>query len=326
METSLPHGDGSVKSWLQTVSGLETWEKNLRLGDAYLNTTAKSEVARARFTLGLLCLHNFMYDHAIEFFKRAQSDEILFSGRHYPMAMWGAAMATKQMLWQFSNCTKGKYYLQNITKHSGWTSELEDLFIDTGFALYPENIECKDDKEYQREKRFMNAAKEVMNRFPEEVEAKLFYGVSKAATLSHSECDDDGKSRKNKCKNGLDEVRNLLQGIYKKYPTHSGVLHYMIHIFDTPDVFVEGNKKFIYDMIAPEEQKDHEASPAIKAAHDYLKVATSSCHGLHMSSHIFMRLGSWKMSLTSNMLSIKVRYSNLVIFSVKIKRMNLLTV
>ena len=122
LESSLSNGDGSVKAWLQTVPGLENWEKNLRLGDAYLNTTAKSEVARARFTLGLLCLHNFMYDHAIEFFEKAQSDEILFSGRQYPMAMWGAVMATKQMLWQFSNCTKGKYYLQNIEKHYNWKS------------------------------------------------------------------------------------------------------------------------------------------------------------------------------------------------------------
>ena len=76
-----------------------------------------------------------MYDHAIEFFEKAQSDEILFSGRQYPMALWGAAMATKQMLWQFSNCTKGKYYLKNITNHSNWTSKLEDAFIETGFAL-----------------------------------------------------------------------------------------------------------------------------------------------------------------------------------------------
>ena len=89
--------------------------------------------------------------------------------------------------------------------------------------------------------------------------------------------------------------------------THSGAIHYTIHTFDTPDFFAEGNKRFINDMIPPEDQKDHPAALGIKAAYDYLKVATSSCHGLHMSSHIFIRLGDWKMSLKSNLLSIKVR-------------------
>ena len=95
MENILPSGNGSVAAWIQTVSGLELWEKTLYLGDAYLKTSAKSESARARFTLGLLCLHNFMYDMSLELFERAQNDELLFSGRMYPMAIWGAAMTNK---------------------------------------------------------------------------------------------------------------------------------------------------------------------------------------------------------------------------------------
>ena len=69
-----------------------------------MKTSAKSELARARFNLGLLCLHNFMYDLAIEFFEKAQADERLLSGRDYPMALWGAAMSTKWILWQNSDC------------------------------------------------------------------------------------------------------------------------------------------------------------------------------------------------------------------------------
>ena len=43
---------GGIKTWLDTVDCLEDWEKNLRLGDACLDTTAQSECARARFTIG----------------------------------------------------------------------------------------------------------------------------------------------------------------------------------------------------------------------------------------------------------------------------------
>ena len=275
------------------------------MGDAYLKTTAKSETARARFTLGLLCLHSFMYDHAVEFFEKAQSDELLFSGRQYPMANWGAAMSTKMMLWQASNCAKGKKYLKSISDDLNWLSELEREFIKTGFALYPKSKECKDDTEYDREKRFANAMEKIMRHFPDEIEAKLFYGVSKAATLSHGECSKGALARTN-CKTDLENVRKLLNEIEEKHPTHPGAIHYIIHMYDTPDVFIEGNNKFIHDMVAPEDQKDHKAIAAIKAANNYLKVATSSCHGLHMSAHIFMRLGSWKMSLKSNMMSIQV--------------------
>ena len=164
-------------------------------------------------------------------------------------------------------------------------------------------------------KRFTNAMEKIMNNFPDEIEAKLFYGVAKAATLSHGECNKGPLSRTN-CKQDLENIRMLLQEIEEKNPTHPGVIHYIIHVFDTPDVFIKGNEKFIHEMIAPEDQEDHEALPAINAAHNYLNVGASSCHGLHMSAHIFGRLGSWKMSLKSNMMSIKVSFGMLKLMSI----------
>ena len=210
---------------------MENWEKTLNLGDGYLKTSAKSELARARFNLGLLCLHNFMYDLAIEFFEKAQADERLLSGRDYPMALWGAAMSTKWILWQHSDCQKGKKYLKKIPEQHDWISKMEAAFIATGFELYPKNLECKKDSENQRERRLMIAMKDVMRRFPKEAEAKLFYGVSKAATLSHPEC-HNGISMAKSCKQELKEARELLQDILEKHPTHSGAIHNTIHIFD----------------------------------------------------------------------------------------------
>ena len=60
-EQRLKDGVGTVRSWMDTVDGLDDWERNLVLGDAYLETSAKSELARARFSLGLLALHNMNY-------------------------------------------------------------------------------------------------------------------------------------------------------------------------------------------------------------------------------------------------------------------------
>ena len=311
VESLLPNGPGSVKAWIQTVEGLEAWEKNLNLGDAYLKTSAKSKLARARFTLGLLCLHNFMYDLAIELFEKAQSDELTSSGRDYPMALWGSTASTTMILWQYSDCKKGKEYLKKIPVQRNWLTKMESAFLETGFALYPNDLSCSEDSDqFRREKRFMTAMKNVMKRFPDEVEAKLFYGVSYAATLGHKEFlwedVEERRSLKSQKEIRLKQIRQLFGRMYKKHPTHSGIIHYVIHIFDIPDVFNEGNKKFLHRLIKPEDQARHAASFGIKASYDYLKIATSSCHGLHMPSHIFMRLGNWNMSLTSNLNSIKV--------------------
>ena len=54
----------------------------------------------ARFTIGLVSLHSFQYDLALEMFQKASRTEQSETGRSYPMAMWGAAMATTQILWQ----------------------------------------------------------------------------------------------------------------------------------------------------------------------------------------------------------------------------------
>ena len=71
-EQRLKDGLGTVRSWMDTVDGLHEWERNLVLGDAYLETSAKNELARARFTLGLLALHNMNYQQACDSRKCAK--------------------------------------------------------------------------------------------------------------------------------------------------------------------------------------------------------------------------------------------------------------
>ena len=285
-----------------TVDCLEDWEKNLQnLGDAFLDTSARSKCARARFTIGLLALHNFQYDLAIEMFEKAEEDEKVETGRSFPMAMWGAAMATTHILWAFSDCEKGRKYLERIEKNMDWVTEKEKAYIETGFALYPNHIiPCEKDEQNEREKRIMEAMKDVALKYPDEDEAKLFYAVQNVAVAGQSKMTSQKKDE-------MEKSIDLLRDLEKRYPTHSGVLHYITHVFDTPEYYYQGNKLFVHKMIEPIKQQNHAASMGERAANKYLKVATSSCHGLHMPSHIFMRFGNWKMSRKSNLLSIKVK-------------------
>ena len=294
-----------MAAWLAKVECLEDWERNLSLGDCRLETSAKSECAWARFLIGLLALHNFQYELAKEEFEKADKVEQEESGRSYPMAMWGAAMATTMILWQSGDCKKGKEYLERIQMDGNpdWITEKEKAYIGTGFALYPQDVPCDKDTQNKREKRLMKAMKKVSELYPEETEAALFYAASSQAVASQKPCKE--------CPKPDQKTLTALKALEKKHPTHSGLIHYIIHVYDTPELYSKGNRQFLNQMVEIKDQTNHAAEFGIMAADRYPQVATSSCHALHMPSHIYIRLGDWKKSLESNIISMKVKSEHL---------------
>jgi tetratricopeptide (TPR) repeat protein len=76
----------------------------------------------------------------------------------------------------------------------------------------------------------------------------------------------------------------LLEQVARAAPNHPGVVHYLIHAYDSPGLAARGLRDaFCYSQIAP-------AVP----------------HALHMPSHIFTRLGMWERSIESNREAAKV--------------------
>merc|ERR1719186_15202 len=311
-ELGIQNGHGDVFSWVQRVDGLENWEKNLQLGNAYIKTSATLESSRAKFTLGLLALHNFMYDQAVELFTSALNNERQKANKDFPMANWGIAMASKYMFWSSSNCQLGKKAVVDIPEnYKDQVTDKEASFIAMAFALFPPNKECNDDTEDERENRFTEAALENLNKNPGDFESTLFYGMGKLATLNHAEYGPGTP----KYTEGLETkvaLRGILNDLYAKHPTHSGLIHYVIHVHDTPEIFEPIVTKFLHDHIAPEDQSPSQAENGIKASYAYGEVAKSSTHGLHMPSHIFLRDGNWRWSLKSNLDSIMVWDENAV--------------
>ena len=43
-----------------------------------------------------------------------------------------------------------------------------------------------------------------------------------------------------------------------------GVIHYIIHVFDTPELYTRGNRLFLRNMKPPSQQKHHPASLGIR--------------------------------------------------------------
>ncbi len=73
----------------------------------------------------------------------------------------------------------------------------------------------------------------------------------------------------------------MLTELVSREPDHPGIVHYIIHSYDYPEL----------------------AALALPAARKYAAIAPSSAHAQHMPSHIFIRLGLWDESIQSNLVS-----------------------
>jgi tetratricopeptide (TPR) repeat protein len=104
---------------------------------------------------------------------------------------------------------------------------------------------------------------------PKDVEAQAFYALALISNASPSE-----KERRRQ-----KQAADLLEPLYREYPDHPGIPHYLIHACDNQEL----------------------ASRGLAAARSYANIAPSAPHALHMPSHIFTRLGLWDDSIASNL-------------------------
>jgi hypothetical protein len=111
---------------------------------------------------------------------------------------------------------------------------------------------------------------------PNDVESQVFYALAMLANLSPS----DKTHRRQK------QAADLLEPLYRRFPDHPGIPHYLIHACDNQEMAAKG--------LAP--------------ARAYAHIAPSAPHALHMPSHIFTRLGLWDDSMASNLAAERVAH------------------
>jgi hypothetical protein len=110
--------------------------------------------------------------------------------------------------------------------------------------------------------------KKSIRNIPPDNEAKIFYALALRAA-SDPKDKTFAKQRK---------AGEILSTIFAKQPDHPGIAHYLIHVYDYPEL----------------------AELGLPAARKYASIASSSAHALHMPSHIFTRLGLWEEAAQSN--------------------------
>ncbi|WP_051560158.1 tetratricopeptide repeat protein [Marinobacterium jannaschii] len=236
-----------------------------RYGDVRFDISC-SEDARKGFNESLALLHHMMYAEAHRRFS-----ELISLHPDCAMLYWGVSMTRFHPLWPGEpDEIKSQQGADAIAKARQLkpSEPIERAFIRATQRFYDG---WKERSYEQRIKRWAKAQKKLYMEYKDNTEAAVFYALSQLAIAPKS----DRSFSKQK------EAGALLESLYTQQAQHPGVIHYIIHAYDNPEL----------------------ARQALQAARAYDKIAPDVPHALHMPSHIFVRLGHWVETVNWNLRS-----------------------
>jgi hypothetical protein len=232
-----------------------------KLGHVHFENSCAREVQPA-FERAVALLHSFTYSPAREAFA-----SVLEKDPRCAMAHWGIAMSLYHQLWSPPGKSDLQLGTQEIraAREIGAKTAREREFIDAAGTYFSD-----DDPTHHaaRAKAYENAMAAVVKGFPADKEARIFYALSLLATAPPTDRTHANQKR----------AVAILEPIHKAHPNHPGVVHYLIHAYDSSELAPRG----------------------LAVAREYSKIAPSAPHALHMPSHIYTRLGLWVDSIASN--------------------------
>lgn len=236
-----------------------------RLGKVHFETTCTPAV-KEEFDRGVALLHSFWFSAAIESFQAVADNDPQCAMAYWGMAMswWGNPFGGFR---PDSAITNGAASVE-AAKSATTKSARERAYIAAVELLY-KDANTVDQR--SRTLAYEEAMKALVDEFPDDSEARIFYALS----LDQTNLPTD-KSYKN-----LLAAAKILEEEYKVQPDHPGIAHYIIHSYDVP-------------ALAPQ---------ATDAARRYASIAPDAPHALHMPSHTFTRIGSWQESIDTNLAS-----------------------
>ena len=227
--------------------------------------TSCTRKVKEDFNLAVALLHSFEYDEAEKVFAKVIDEE-----PDCAMAYWGVAMCNNHPLWSpptGDELKKGARAIA-IAQSISSKSKIESGYIDA-MALFYKDWEKAD--HHTRSVRYEQAMEKTYRENPGNKEIGIFYALALDAAA-----DPKDRSFSNQKKAGA-----ILTALYPGEPDHPGIVHYIIHTYDYPELAVL----------------------ALPAARKYASIAPASAHAQHMPSHIFTRLGLWDDCITSNLAS-----------------------
>jgi hypothetical protein len=232
-----------------------------QLGKVNFPTSCTAEV-QPTIEKAAALLHSFQYKESEQTFTDAATREPKCA-----IARWGMAMALYHQLWDFPDdktLKEGRKDIATAQKlHSA--NPREQGFLNAAAAFFQKKSKMT---HAERAQAYSTALEKAHAQFPDDVEFSAFYALS-LVSLAEEDVDTTANLKK---------AISILDPLLQQHPDHPGVAHYMIHATDRPEFAAQG----------------------LEAARRYAAIAPDSAHAIHMPSHIFVRLGLWQDSITSN--------------------------
>ena len=221
-----------------------------------------SPAVQDEFNRGVALLHSFAYS-----LSRSAFQSVAARDPRCAIAHWGVAMTYFHPLWEppISATTDGAAEKEiRLAEQIGAGTERERGLIRALGSIFQDSVSYS-----LRTSQYEHAMGVVASQNKDDVEAQVFYALALLANVSTT----DKTHTKQK------QAADLLEPLYRKYPEHPGIAHYLIHACDNAEMAQRG----------------------LAAARAYSQIAPSAPHALHMLSHIFTRLGLWNDSIGSNL-------------------------
>lgn len=228
--------------------------------------TSCAPAVKDEFNRGAALLHSFWFPEAIATFER-----VLKTDSSCAMAYWGIAMSRWGNPFGPARAPNvvamGKAAIDKAVA-LGTGTPREKGFIAAAAELFKDG-----DPGTQRARvvAYETAMETVARANPNDIEAQIFYALAVNQTALPTD-----KTYAKQLK-----AAQILEPLFASHPDHPGLAHYIIHAYDSPAL----------------------ADKALGAARRYASLAPAVPHALHMPSHTFTRVGSWKESIETNLAS-----------------------
>jgi len=218
---------------------------------------------QTEFNQAMTLLHHMTYPQAREAFQKIVEHD---SG--CAMAYWGIAMTLFQPLWptrpSSADLQQGWEAVQRAMTLNPPTKREQLLIAATeDFFRDPTSGDY-----WKRVHAWAEGMETCYAAFPKDHEVAALYALSLLAIVRPDQVYSPNNKR----------AADILLGILKENHRHPGAMHYLIHANDVPG-------------------REHESLDILR---EYEEIAPNNPHALHMPTHIYTRLGDWKMVIRGN--------------------------
>ena len=259
-----------VVLWLGVVGRLAAQEPHPHqaeaLGRVVFPVSCTPE-AQTRFERAMALLHSFWWEEGGRAFRAVAASDSTCA-----LAYWGLALN----YWgnPFVGGPSGDDLRQGAVAAAraralGAPTARERGFLAATGALYRDHETTPNSR---RLLAYSDTLARVYRDFPDDPEVAIYYALSLVATASPT---DTTFTRQR-------QAAAILNPLFRRFPEHPGLAHYIIHANDSPQL----------------------AALGLDAARRYAQIAPSAPHAQHMPSHIFVRLGLWDETIAANQRSL----------------------